>query len=355
MKTLSEYAQDRNNNFNLIRFILATLVIFSHCYGILGFIEPITNLTGNMSFGSFAVDAFFVISGFLVSSSLIMGNGNLINFFYARILRVYPALIVSVLFTVFVIGTNYTTLSLVDFLIHTDIYIYIIKNATFLFSLSPEYYLPGVFESKYNHDTVINASLWSLPWEIRLYMLLGVLFFIFRNVLSTVIIIITIFSLMLYLINHVFSFTGNNLQSFIRVFTLFFLGASFFFFKHKIIINYDKKSILFIIFIPLLIMLFMLLVLDNKPLFFIFYNLIVGYFIFYFAYFPNRILRKFNEVGDYSYGLYIYSFPIQQAICVSFPKMNLMLFFIASYLTTLICAILSWHLIEKPCLKMKKR
>ncbi|RKZ53503.1 MAG: hypothetical protein DRR16_06270 [Candidatus Parabeggiatoa sp. nov. 3] len=82
MNKLTEHAKDRNNNFNLIRFILATLVIFSHSYGMIGIehLEPLSKLTVNISFGSFAVDAFFVISGFLVSNSITHGGGDCYNF-----------------------------------------------------------------------------------------------------------------------------------------------------------------------------------------------------------------------------------------------------------------------------------
>ncbi len=355
MNKLTEHAKDRNNNFNLIRFILATLVIFSHSYGMIGIehLEPLSKLTVNISFGSFAVDAFFVISGFLVSNSITHGGGGLLQFFAARILRIYPALIVSVFFTVFIIGTIYTTNSLTNYLLNADIYIYIIKNATFLFSLTPEYYLPGMFESNLNHSTTINASLWSLPWETRLYLILGILAFVFNHKISKSVIIIAICSYLFYMLNYWFNFTGQNLQTFIRVFTLFFIGSSFFFLKDKIVMNYNRKDFFFITLS--LVIYFILLILEDKKLLFIFYNLTLGYFVLYLAYFPSKNLIKFNNIGDYSYGLYIYSFPIQQAICVSLPNMNLIPFFIVSFSITLICAILSWHFIEKPCLKMKTK
>jgi len=254
---------------------------------------------------------------------------------------------------VFIIGTIYTTNSLTNYLLNADIYIYIIKNATFLFSLTPEYYLPGMFESNLNHSTTINASLWSLPWETRLYLILGILAFVFNHKISKSVIIIAICSYLFYMLNYWFNFTGQNLQTFIRVFTLFFIGSSFFFLKDKIVMNYNRKDFFFITLS--LVIYFILLILEDKKLLFIFYNLTLGYFVLYLAYFPSKNLIKFNNIGDYSYGLYIYSFPIQQAICVSLPNMNLIPFFIVSFSITLICAILSWHFIEKPCLKMKTK
>jgi peptidoglycan/LPS O-acetylase OafA/YrhL len=69
------------------------------------------------------------------------------------------------------------------------------------------------------------------------------------------------------------------------------------------------------------------------------------------AYVPN--LHFFNRFGDYSYGLYIYAFPIQQALILYFPGIRPLALFGVAFLLTLICAMLSWHLIESPALKLK--
>jgi len=328
------------------------LVLITHSYEITGFLdfEPLYNRSG-ISFGFLAVDVFFVVSGFLVTGSLV-NRGNLMAFFWARILRIYPALVVAVLFCVFIIGFHYTTYSSINYLSSQEIYIFILKNATLL-SPTPEYYLPGTFENN-PHQGIINGSLWTLPWETRMYLLLGLVALLFKPKLTPIIISIAVVSVFLYLTNHLFSFAGSSFQSLIRFISLFFMGAGFFLLKDKVIISYSRLAILFIISTALIVILITLFIFESKTLFFIFYSLTIGYYVLYIAYSPTKWLRKFNQFGDYSYGLYIYAFPIQQSIVAQVPGIGVMSMFIISFSLTLLCAIISWHLIEKPSLKVKK-
>jgi peptidoglycan/LPS O-acetylase OafA/YrhL len=76
------------------------------------------------------------------------------------------------------------------------------------------------------------------------------------------------------------------------------------------------------------------------------------YAVFWLAYVPN--LHWFNRAGDYSYGLYIYAFPIEQALRQYFPAILPLELFATAAVLTLGCAMLSWHLVEQPALKLKK-
>jgi peptidoglycan/LPS O-acetylase OafA/YrhL len=81
-----------------------------------------------------------------------------------------------------------------------------------------------------------------------------------------------------------------------------------------------------------------------------------SYLIFYLAFSKNIKLHSFAKYGDFSYGLYIYAFPIQQAITFYFHNnLSPLTNFIFSYPIALICAVISWHVIEKPSLKLKNR
>ena len=97
MKKLEYYISfGRDNNFNLIRFLAALAVIYSHCFPIsqgAAALEPFESTLG-ISLGEIAVHVFFVTSGFLVTGSIIKKK-ELVGFFFARILRIFPALIVS--------------------------------------------------------------------------------------------------------------------------------------------------------------------------------------------------------------------------------------------------------------------
>ncbi|MFI5206215.1 MAG: acyltransferase family protein, partial [Candidatus Paceibacterales bacterium] len=72
MKTLNFYCQTRENNFDLLRLIAATLVIFSHAYPLTGNnnAEPLARFChGFVSFGGLAIACFFIISGYLITAS----------------------------------------------------------------------------------------------------------------------------------------------------------------------------------------------------------------------------------------------------------------------------------------------
>ena len=181
MKLLSEYTVGRNNNFNLIRFAAAFMVLFSHSFVLIfgreGY-EPLKSIIG-FSLGDIAVDIFFIISGFLVTASLLLRN-NLIAFAWNRFLRIYPALIIAVLFSVFIVGGLFTTLSTIDYLSDSETYKFLIKNTTLVFG--SHIYLFHVFENA-PYKNALNAPLWTLPWEVRMYGLLFIIgaFYYFIN------------------------------------------------------------------------------------------------------------------------------------------------------------------------------
>lgn len=98
----------------------------------------------------------------------------------------------------------------------------------------------------------------------------------------------------------------------------------------------------------------LLLSIFNKDLFFVVYTLSLPYMIFYLAYVPKGKIRSFNKVGDYSYGIYIYAFPVQQSIAAAiFPGISVANMVLGSFAVTFVLAFLSWHFIEKKFLKMK--
>jgi hypothetical protein len=80
----------------------------------------------------------------------------------------------------------------------------------------------------------------------------------------------------------------------------------------------------------------------------------VAYLVMYVAFNPSIKLHRFSKYGDFSYGIYIYAFPIQQALTVmAGGKMSPYLNFVGSFFITLALAVFSWHLVEKRCLSLK--
>lgn len=353
---LSYYSIGRNNNFNLLRFLVASLVIFSHSFPLAkGGGDPL-NATFGVSGGTIAVDIFFITSGFLITSSFFARN-NLLAFIWARFIRIYPALIIAILFTVFVVGLSFTTLSPSEFISNNQTHKYLIKGISLIKGV--EHTLPGVFVDN-TYKNAVNGSLWTLPYEIKMYGILAAILsclslinrFLnkqYKNSLllkkfdiyKWILLFISVISLTIHFINHFNVLTNPH---FVRLFSMFFVGASFYAWRDKIHLT---SSMIFIFMFLLLFSSF------NKNSFFFTYYLTIPYITLYLAYVPSGIIRKFNSYGDYSYGIYIYAFPIQQSLAHIMPNISVFQMSILALLISFIMAIFSWHLVEKRCLKFK--
>jgi peptidoglycan/LPS O-acetylase OafA/YrhL len=345
---LSDVSSDRDNNFNLIRFVAASMVVIHHSYPLTGTVGgPLHGL--GLSLGHIAVDIFFVTSGFLITRSLVTRN-NLLAFIIARVLRIYPALIVSVLFCVFVVGWYFTKHTTELYLSNSSIFSFIFNNS--LLIAGPLHWnLPGVFESN-PFKMAVNGSLWTLPFEIKMYALLAFLGIplisprlLSRKVFTRLIIIIAFVLMGGFLINHTMQYT----ESFEFIYTSrlggqFFIGGALYLMKDHVLL-YGRAF-----FACLAVLVYFS---DNPPVLMTLYSLVIAYLVIYLAYAPSRWARTFNHLGDYSYGVYIYAFPIQQMISALIVGVSATTMTIIAWPVTLILAVFSWHIIEKPILEKK--
>ena len=170
---LSNYTHGKDNNFNLIRFIASMAVLVSHSYAIhfgSSEYEPLTRELGR-SLGSFAVDVFFITSGFLIYASLNRAT-YIQDYALSRVLRIFPGLIVMTALTVFVLGPITTDLSPMNYFSSLQTWEYAIKNSVLLTRV--EYELPGVFTDN-PLGPAVNGSLWSLPFELYMYITLPII------------------------------------------------------------------------------------------------------------------------------------------------------------------------------------
>lgn len=78
----------------------------------------------------------------------------------------------------------------------------------------------------------------------------------------------------------------------------------------------------------------------------------IAYCVMVLAYHDKLQLPSFRK-SDYSYGMYIYAFPLQQAIAQSGAVPRFSWFVVACFAVTLPLAMLSWHFVEKPSMRLR--
>lgn len=345
---LSNYAGSKNNNFNLIRMIAASAVLFTHSFSLATGVtsnEPTLSSSGEMTAGAIAVDVFFVTSGFLVTASL-LSRQSIIDFIVARTLRILPALIVVLLLTLLVLGPLFTTIPIRDYATHPSTFSYFWLCSTLVFQIP--YLLPGVFESN-PYQGVINGSLWSMKYEVRLYALLAGLWlfaslggnsrsYIFRLMIISFAAVLCGATIAQVIVDEPVS-TGLRLACF------FFSGAAYNVLADHIPLS--ARTCWGIIGILILWGLFRIEFHAAA------YYICLPYILFFLAYVPSGIVRNYNLLGDYSYGVYIYAFPVQQSIVALAPGVTPTEITLVAFPVTFAFAWLSWHLIESRALEKK--
>jgi peptidoglycan/LPS O-acetylase OafA/YrhL len=340
---LGNYATGRDNNFQLLRLLAALTVMFSHSYVLSGRFEqePLAGFFG-MDSSHVAVNIFFVISGFLVTGSYCRSK-NWLEYIEARFLRIFPGLLIAVLFCALVIGGLFTSLSLSDYYSSRQVWEFIFINSTLILDkVQLRYALPGVFPSNPN----LNGSLWTLPYEVWFYILLLALGLVgtLKRKLAPLVLFGTVVCLYFYF-RLVF---GDQAQS-----QLFFSFARFgaYFFAGMVAYVYRQSIPLKLMPVILLWLGFALTRPGAPSSIFLFAALV--YSVFWFAYVPAGRIRNFNKLGDYSYGIYIYAYPIQQSLVFIFKDLEPLMLFGLTLLVTLPFAMVSWHFIEKPFLERR--
>ena len=344
---LAAVADSRRNNFRLIRHIAATAVIFVHSFMVL---TPAASPVGwawkiSEPGAGIAVDVFFVASGFLVARSLLR-RGDVLDYVLSRSLRIYPALVVVVWLTAFVLGPAVTSLPLAQYFATKSVYGYVFYDSLMWFPNRFRYQLPGVFTGlgSMAGDTV-NASLWTLPWEVCMYASLLVLYKL--RALRLPIQAAFLLSLGLLYAAEAAEWISLGVWASlaVRFAVFFYTGVALYSFRQWVPLTHALMIAATTVFAATW-WLFGAAVL--LPFW-------LGYAVLYFAYHPALVIDRWCEGPDFSYGLYIYAYPIQQTLVWAFQPTSLPLFIAVVLALTTLVAMASWYLIEAPALALKAR
>jgi len=334
--TMLNPVPESGNSFNLLRLFAAFLVLYGHGHDLNK--EPLNTVLSHV----LGVYIFFAISGYLIATSWAK-DPHLLRYFWRRSLRIFPGLIVVTLLTVFVLGPLLTTASLSQYYMHPGTYQYL-ENILLLIHFE----LPGVFTTN-PFSRGVNGSLWSLPIEFALYISVAAVGLVLPagRFSSTLMLIACLTVSFLYEQQQLSSMSiyGFQLQQFFVMGFFFWAGAAIYHWQLSRYFNLNTFGVVLIVVIfaqqwPVLAALSL--------------YLSVPFLVLCFGSVSSGKLDFFNR-ADYSYGLYIYAFPVQQTLTYLFPQWPLWLSISCCLVVTLCFAALSWHLVEKPMLRFKPK
>lgn len=330
----------KNNNFDVLRLTAALFVFISHAYSIRdwGKYELLSRLTGNRYlFSSLGLSIFFSMSGFLVCRSMVTAI-SIKQYLLNRFLRIWPAYATCTLLCILFIGLLFTNLPVLKFITHPQTLSFFLINISLL---SSSFFLPGVFDNR-----AINPSIWTIPIEVRLYLLLLFVYLVaklrFRQWLLLILISIWVARLFIpatfqhTLLKQHFLYSIN--------FGVYFLtGACLYLYKEKIAFTFYIWLILFIYWLTLHLWFPSYVHEAEHP-----------FMVYSFMWAAIRWYTVPFIKADISYGFYLYAAPIQKVIQLTFGEhINFTEYLLITGFSTIIVATLSWHLIEKKALSLK--
>lgn len=339
VQTFADRDHGRDNNFNLVRMVAASAVLVSHSWTLAlgrGVHEPLIEQTG-YSLGIAAVIVFFAVSGYFITKSFDRRT-LLADFLLARVARIFPALIVALCLTAFVLGPALTTLPLERYFQTSDTWIYAPKNALLVHQ---QFDLPGLFGAN-PFRGVVNGSLWTLKYEVACYA--GVIAAGYAGLLRprTVPLVLLAAAAAAGII------PGGDMTMSARVAilcTAFAVGGGLYVYRARVPISGLLAAGLAALAFAA----------QGTMAFPLTYAVALGYAALAAGFGRWPALLAYNRVGDYSYGVYIYAFPVQQSLIALFPTLSPWGLIATSFPVALLLAIASWMIIESPALAHRHR
>lgn len=333
---------DRRNNFDALRLVAATAVIFSHAFLLAtgeeaG--EPLMRLTGGQAIlGVVGVFVFFVISGYLVTQSWEQTR-SLPRFAAKRALRLYPALAACLFVLTFGLGPLVTGYAVGDYFRDGGTWDFLVAN---LLVNTDHNALPGVRFTELGIGTIVDGPLWSLPVEMAMYAMvaaLGLLRLIRLPVLAALLAVGLV--CIWFDTTRYFEFIGSVGW----MLGFFVAGMALYTLRDRAVID-GRLAILAV-----------LGLIASVPLgvFVLLFPICGGYLTICAALHPRLPPIPAARFGDLSYGLYIYGWPVEQTVLYLRPGTGPALLFPIAFLIAAGLAFLSWHLVEKRALRLKPR
>jgi peptidoglycan/LPS O-acetylase OafA/YrhL len=357
-RTVADALVSHDNAFGFLRLVLAAVVIVDHAFPLGGFgRDPMWAWSKDQdSLGGICVAGFFAISGYLIAKSSFTTDW--LQFLWRRALRIFPAYWTVLVLTAVVVAPAIWWAN------HHELRHYFVRNGIGPFSyvyqnLLLEVRRYGVHDllasttpyGKLVNASVFNGSLWTLIYEWHCYLLVLVLALCgaFRSA-RMLAVGVTVGLYVLLNLQVVDASWPGRLAPWlkdphtVRFTTIFMIGALAALFARRIPLD-DRLGVLSVI------VYFGSLFLGGY--FTVGYPAMV-YMLLWLAVRLPAVLRSVGARNDYSYGVYLYGFLVQQVLAFAgVHRLGLAPFIAIATAISFGCAYLSWHAIEKHAMRLK--
>lgn len=335
---LASVGPQRRNAIGALRLALASLVILAHCPELLDgnrTREPLTRIFHNgLTAGSLAVDGFFLISGYLIAGSWMSDPK---GYFRKRVMRIYPAFIACSLILALIVGPLAGGAA-----VHPADWLKVVYRIAILHSPVSV----GAFATL--HIPALDASMWTVAYEFRCYILAALLGSIGLFKRPRIILGIALVLLALALAplpgfeTHIEALIGNPAPD-ARLAGVFLIGTCFKLYKVPLdgrwaaLCAMAAAGLLFV-----------------QPVAELAFVLLGGYALFWVALKATwEPLLTINAKVDASYGLYLWAWPISALLIVYWPTVPLLALIVATWALAYAAGRASWFLIEKPAMSFQ--
>ncbi|MCO5947677.1 acyltransferase family protein [Mucilaginibacter flavidus] len=340
---------DKRNAFDLLRLLLAACVLIGHAILIGGYElqDPLALFSkGQTNLPEFGVMGFFALSGYLITASFERCK-SLVTFASHRLLRILPAFWVCLLVTGFILAPLIYVLegnpvSNFQFTGPGSATGYVVKNSLLKIR---QWGIKDVLDHA-RYQASLDGSLWSLYPEMQCYCLTlvaGISGLFNKNKVLYMLFAATIF--VFFAIN--FNFSKNFGPTFLilspafKLYVSYLAGTLIYMFPKWLI--FDRKGTVFLVVFTLMLVRFGGYNMISPVLVAMTLVNVFGLF-------------KFTLRYDVSYGVYIYSFPVQQLLFQLFGNHLSVLFFILfSFSVAIPMGFLSYIFVERPFINFKNK
>lgn len=336
---------ERPTGFDYLRISLALAIVCVHSiitsYGATAGAEvwqlPFRPLVGLL------LPMFFALSGFLVAGSLFRTT-SLVQFLGLRVIRIYPALGVEVLVSALLIGPLLTTVPLKEYFSSSVFYLYLLNVTGEI-----HYELPGLFRDN-PYPNIVNMQLWTVPYELGCYIALfllaviGIRKYRWMAPAATGLLMLAYFVVRVAVKKQWAAIAiAGGLPGELLI-ACFLSGVTLYLYKDKVPWSRPLCAISGI---------------SSAALFGVipFGDFIAAPVAAYFTVcvgVTNPRKLSVLQGADFSYGIFLYGFVIQQALASAFPWAR------EWWINILLCvpavigvAALSWRLVERPALNLR--